>query len=304
MIIEKTNGLIAAPYSPMNQDGTINTRVVKDYAGLLERNNVIGAFVCGSSGEGLSMSVEERKLLAEEWVNKAGRLKIIIHVGATSIADSRELAAHAKSIGAQAIASIEPIYYLQAWMDDLVSYYKDISSAAPGVPFYSYYIPVLTKYQTDYSAFCKMAIEEIPDFAGVKYTNNNLAEYAQLIKRFGNRLDIMFGSDELLINALASGATGAVGSTYNFMPSVYTEIIKHFETGKMQEARDLQILSQDIIGLMPKYHGSIVFGKAVMKICGIDCGPNRLPLKNLSADEYVSLEKDLRQLGFFDINAI
>ncbi len=300
MKTDKTIGLIAAPYSPLNPDGSLNPSAVKNYAELLIRNNVQGAFVCGSSGEGLSLTIAERKILAEEWVKYGGKdLKIMIHVGATSIIDSQELANHARSIGVNGIASIEPIYYMSTWMEDLVTYYKELSSAAPGVPFYSYYIPGLTHYQTDYVEFCKKAIELIPDFAGVKYTNNNLFEYAQLIKRFGHELDILFGSDELLINALASGARGAVGSTYNFTPALYNEIIKHFNNGNIEEARELQILSQNYISLMPKYNGSIVFGKAIMNILGIECGPNRLPLKNLKDKELLQLEKDLKQVGFF-----
>ena len=304
MKVEKTRGLIAAPYSPMKEDGSINPEAVKGYANLLIRNNVKGAFVCGSSGEGLSLTIAERKELAELWVHHGGgNIKIIIHVGATSIKDSQELAEHASTIGASAIASIEPIYYLCGWQEDLVKYYKELCSASPGLPFYSYYIPVLTHYQTDYVDFCERAIQEIPDFAGVKYTNNNLFEFAQLIKRFGSRLDLMFGSDELLINALASGAVGAVGSTYNFMPSVYVDLIKYFNDGDLEKARELQFISQNIISLMPKYNGSIVFGKAIMRLIGIDCGPNRLPLKNFSGNDLVELEKDLKDLGFFQMCA-
>lgn len=296
-----SSGLIAAPYSPLTPDGNVNPAAIKGYAELLIRNGVKGAFVCGSSGEGLSLTVEERKVIAEEWAkNSADKLKIMVHVGSTSIKDSQALAEHAASIGAHSIASIEPIYYLTPWMEDLSKFYKEISSAAAGVPFYSYYIPALTHYQTDYVKFVEKAIVEIPDFTGVKYTNNNLFEYTQLIKRFGLKLDIMFGADEMLINALASGAKGAVGSTYNFMPALYDSIIEHFNKGNIDEARELQIISQNIISLMPKYNGSIVFGKAIMNIMGIDCGPNRLPLRNLSKNEFIELEKDLKLEGFFD----
>ncbi|MCK5821955.1 MAG: dihydrodipicolinate synthase family protein [Bacteroidales bacterium] len=305
MIVEKTKGIIAAPYSPMKEDGSLNPEAVKGYANLLIRNNVKGAFVCGSSGEGLSLTISERKELAELWVyHGRGNIKIIIHVGATSIKDSQELAEHAATIGASAIAAIEPIYYLGAWQEDLVKYYKELSSASPGLPFYSYYIPGLTHYQTDYVDFCERAIREIPDFVGVKYTNNNLFEFAQLIKQFGKQLDLLFGTDELLINALASGAVGAVGSTYNFLPSIYNDLMKYFYDGDIDKARELQIISQNIISLMPKYNGSIVFGKAIMKLIGIDCGPNRLPLRNLSGNELSSLEKDLKDLNFFKMCAI
>lgn len=298
---ERTSGLIAAPYSPFDNKMRLNTEPVGDYAAMLIRNGVTGAFICGSSGEGISLTADERKELAEEWASHAsGKLKLIIHVGATNIKDSCELAAHAREIGADGIASVEPVYYLQPWMEDLVVYYREISMSAPGIPFYSYYIPALTGYKTDYVDFCRRAILEIPDFAGIKYTNNNLVEYARLVKGFGEGIDILFGSDELLINALASGAQGAVGSTYNFMPSLYIDLIRFFNRGEINAARELQLIAQNIISLMPKYHGSIVFGKAIMKMTGIDCGPNRLPLKNLSVKEYESLKTDLADAGFFN----
>src|SRR5690606_27649956 len=105
------NGLIAAPFTPFQRDGGLNLNAINEYSSLLKKNQVSGAFIGGTTGEGMLMSVEERKSLAEEWIKyRDDSFKIIVHVGANSYRDAQDLADHARIIGADAVSSMGPLF--------------------------------------------------------------------------------------------------------------------------------------------------------------------------------------------------
>ncbi len=145
MKIEKMCGLVAAPFTPMTENGEINPKIVEQCARHLINNRVTGAFVCGTTGEGISMTSEERKIILEEWVRCSGsELKVICHVGSTSLPQSVELADHAEKSGAYAIAAFAPFFFRPGPAAELVSFFEPVAAAAPGIPFYYYHFPALT----------------------------------------------------------------------------------------------------------------------------------------------------------------
>src|SRR3954465_2113977 len=102
MKIPHLEGLIAAPFTPMNADGSINSQLIKPYYEFLKGNGIAGAFICGSTGEGVSMSTNEKMEIAEAWAaatNADRDFKIMMFLGGTSIAECKELARFTKRIG-------------------------------------------------------------------------------------------------------------------------------------------------------------------------------------------------------------
>jgi N-acetylneuraminate lyase len=145
--------------------------------------------------------------------------------------------------------------------------------------------------------FLKLASRGIPNLAGIKFTHENLMDYTRCLNFEEGRFNILFGRDEILLAALAMGATGAVGSTYNYMPSIYHQMIEAFNAGALENARRFQLVAIQVIAVMSR-HGGLPAGKAIMKMIGIDCGPVRSPLQNLSPEALASLTRELQQLGF------
>uniref|UniRef100_A0A8C5LKK5 N-acetylneuraminate lyase n=1 Tax=Jaculus jaculus TaxID=51337 RepID=A0A8C5LKK5_JACJA len=148
---KKLQGLVAATITPMTENGEINFAVIGQYVDyLVKEQGVKNVFVNGTTGEGLSLSVSERRQVAEEWVTQ-GRNKldqVVIHVGALSLKESQELAQHAAEIGADGIAVIAP-FFLKPWNKDaLISFLREVAAAAPALPFYYYHIPSLTGVKT------------------------------------------------------------------------------------------------------------------------------------------------------------
>jgi N-acetylneuraminate lyase len=123
-------------------------------------------------------------------------------------------------------------------------------------------------------------------------------EYQTLLAAENGRFCILFGRDEMLLSGLASGAPGAVGSTYNFAAPLYRKVMTAFERGDVKEARRLQGLAVEMVRVILRYRGHAGL-KAVMALLGMACGPNRLPIVALTAEERENLRLELEAIGFF-----
>ena len=282
--ISKTEGLIAATFTPFAADGSIDTGVVTRYAAHLRSQGVVGVFVNGTTGEGLSLSLAEREALAEAWKAEGRGLKLFVHVGHNAVLDARRLAAHAEGIGADAIAAIAPSFF-KPGLDALVDWCATVASAAPRTPFYLYHMPSLSGVNVPMAAFLRRAAPRIPTLAGVKFTYENLMDYMEALSLDGGRFDVLFGRDEILLAALALGARGAVGSTYNSAAAPYHETMRAFAAGDMAAAREAQARAQSLVDILVESGDGVVCGKAMMPLLtGIDCGPVRSPLANFGQE--------------------
>ncbi len=225
--------LVAATYTPFHADGSLNLDVIDGYARVLAERGVSDAFVCGTTGEGLSLSLDERMQVAQRWQAVAGDdLGVIVHVGHTALPDAQALAAHAQSIGAKAIASIGPTFFHPVGMDDLVEWCAQIAAAAPDLPFYYYHFPAMNSPRLPMTAFLQQASARIPTFAGIKFTDENLMEFHTCLDVSEGRYAMLFGRDEILLSALVLGARGAVGSTYNLISPIFRQMIAAFDGGR------------------------------------------------------------------------
>lgn len=296
---EHIEGLIAAAFTPFHEDGSLNLDLIPALTDKLVKDGLRGIFVCGSNGEGPNMTTEERMQVADAFVKAANkRLLIIVHVGHSSIAESRKLAAHAAQIGADAFSSVAAFYFKPASVQVLADCMAEIASAAPALPFYYYHIPTLTGVGMDMMEFLQIAGNRIPNLVGIKYTASTIQEYQSCFNYENGRFDVLFGFDELLLPALAVGARGAIGSTYTFSASQYLQTKAYFESGDMKAAQQQHLFMVEVIRIFAKYP-SIPAQKAIMKMLGWDLGPCRLPLTTFSQAQYDQLYKELDALSFF-----
>jgi N-acetylneuraminate lyase len=302
MQFEKVQGLIAAPNTPMNADGSIRPEVIDKQARLLARNGVIGAFICGTMGESLSLTTQERMDVAERWVRAAGRdMKVVVHAGHNSIQDAKALAAHAQKIGAWAAAAMPPVYFRPAGVADLVEFCAQVAAAAPKLPFYYYHIPSMTGVCISVADFLRAAHKRIANLAGIKYTAFDYADFGLALGLEDGRFDMLVGVDETLLCGLALGARGAVGGTYNYAAPLYLRLIEAFDAGDLATARQMQRKSVLMVECFKRANpSSLACSKAIMRMIGLDCGPVRPPLRSLNDQEYDSLRADLERIGFFE----
>ena len=214
MTFSRLAGLIAATFSPLQQNGSLDLKQVPSMTDFLIRQGVNGLYVCGSTGEGMSLSGDERRQMTEAWVQAAsGRVPVIVQVGHNSTEEARQLSEHAQQTGADAVSATCPSYFKVHDVETLIECMQPVAAGAPELPFYYYHIPSLTGSALDVADFLRRAVDRIPNLAGLKYTDTALHEFQRCVELNDGQFDVVWGCDEMLLGALATGTRGAIGST-------------------------------------------------------------------------------------------
>lgn len=296
----RLGGLVSAPYTAFNSNGDVDLSPVEKQVETLLNGGVKGAFVCGTTGESMSLTVAERMDVAKRWVEVAGKsLKIIVHVGHNCQRDAIELARHAQKVGAAAVAAQPPFFFKPANADQAVEFMRPIAAAAGSLPFYYYHIPSMTGVSLLMTDLLTVAADRIPNMHGIKFTHGDLMDYQRCVSLMNGRFEIAWGVDEMLLGALACGAQSAVGSTYNYSAPLYGRMIRAYRDGDMATAQRCAGNAVEMIAILLK-HGVLRTGKATMKMIGVDCGPTRAPVPPLNTDEYAVVRQAYERIGFFD----
>ena len=292
--LKKYEGIIPAFYACYDGEGKVNPAAVRELTQFYIDKGVQGLYVGGSSGECIYQSKEERKLVLEEVMAVAkGKLTIIAHIACNNTAESCELAAHAESLGVDAIASIPPLYFkLPPYA--IAKYWNDMSAAAPNTDFIIYNIP----QQAGVSLSVPLLKEMLknPRCIGVKHSSMPTQDIQmwrdEAIKQ--NREFVVFnGPDEQLISGLVMGACGGIGGTYGAMPKLYIKLYELVKAGDLATALEIQNLCCRIIYKMCSAHGNMyaVIKEVLRKLGGPDCGSVRAPLAELIEADAVVVDE-------------
>lgn len=294
--ISKYQGIIPAFYACYDEEGKISWERTKQWTRKLVELGVKGVYVCGSSGECIYQSKDERKKTLEAVVEAAeGKLTVIAHVACNNTADSAELAAHAESLGVDAVASIPPIYFhLPEYA--IAQYWNDISAAAPNTDFIIYNIPQLAGTALTMSLFHEM--RKNPRVTGVKNSSMPVQDI-QMFKMYGGDSFVVFnGPDEQLVSGLAIGADGAIGGTYGAMVELYNKIFQLCGNNEYEKARKIQYACDAIIYEMCSAKGNMyaVIKEIIRRRYGIDLGDVRKPLFSLVPEDEIHVVKCLNMI--------
>ena len=282
--MKKYEGIIPAFYACYDAQGNVNLDAAKKLTQWFIDKGVQGLYVGGSSGECIYQSKEERKAVLEAVMEVAkGKLTVIAHIACNNTADSKELAAHAESLGVDAIASIPPIYFkLPPYA--IAKYWNDMSEAAPNTDFIIYNIPQLAGVALSVPLLNEMM--KNPRCIGVKNSSmptQDIQMWRDEGIKAGRDFVVFNGPDEQLISGLVMGATGGIGGTYGAMPELYVELYRCVKAGELAKALEIQNDCCRIIYKMCSGHGNM-YGmiKEILRINeGLDCGSVRLPLAEL-----------------------
>ncbi|MCI9020441.1 MAG: N-acetylneuraminate lyase, partial [Eubacterium sp.] len=288
---EKYQGIIPAFYACYDEKGEVDGERVQALTGYMVKKGVKGVYVGGSSGECIYQTVADRKLTLERVMEAAeGKLTVIAHVACNNTKESQELAAHAQSLGVDAIAAIPPIYFhLPEYA--IAQYWNDISDAAPDTDFVIYNIPQLAGVALTMPLFREM--KKNPRVAAVKNSSMPVQDI-QMFKAEGGEGFVVFnGPDEQLVSGLAMGADGGIGGTYGVMPELYLKIEELVKAGNLEQARRVQYACNEVIYGMCACHGNL-YGviKEILKIReGLDIGGVRKPLASLVPEDMEQVKK-------------
>eukprot|EP00939_MAST-03C_sp_MAST-3C-sp1_P002983 g2983.t1 len=291
----RVSGLVAAVFSPFEEkSGGLNISRVNQQYTYLKETGVEWAFVGGTTGESLSLSKNERMELTEAWIQTG--MNVIVHVGSECLQDAKDLAKHAKASGAHAIATMPPVFFSPANAQALALTVAEICGATPSLPCYYYHIPSMSKYAQPMLDFVKAIAPLSENFVGIKYTglytNPGFMDAERVMnwdngKSFGH-YEVLGGREEMMLEALAVGITGFVGSQFNFAGDLFNRLYNRFQTSgltseSMKEIRGLQLAGVDLIGAWQVAPTGVNGGKVFMNLAGVGVGPARLP--SLPVDE-------------------
>ena len=283
--LEKYKGVIPAFYACYDDEGKISPERVRELTKYFIEKGVKGVYVNGSSGECIYQSVEDKKIVLENVMKEAkGRLTVIAHVACNNTNDSKELAAHAESLGVDAIAAIPPIYFrLPEYA--IAEYWNDISDAAPNTDFVIYNIPQLAGVALTPSLFAEM--RKNPRVIGVKNSSMPVQDIQIFKQDAGEDYIIFNGPDEQFISGRLIGAEAGIGGTYGVMPELFLKMDEHFKNGNLELAQKIQYDINAIIYKMVSGHGNMyAVIKAILRENeGLDIGSVRKPLPALIAED-------------------
>jgi len=283
--LDKYKGVIPAFYACYDEEGNISPERVQALTRYFVEKGVKGVYVNGSSGECIYQSVKERKIVLENVMKAAeGKLTVIAHVACNNTRDSRELAAHAESLGVDAIASIPPIYF-RLPEHAIADYWNDISDAAPNTDFVIYNIPQLAGVALTTGLFEVM--RKNPRVIGVKNSSMPVQDIQMFKQEAGEAYIIFNGPDEQFISGRVIGAEGGIGGTYGVMPELFLKMDEYVNAGKLDQAREIQYAVDAIIYKMCSAHGNMyAVIKEILRLNEkLDIGSVRLPLAPLTEED-------------------
>ena len=270
----KFSGIFPALVTPFYQDGDINYDSLKEIMDYNINKGVTGFYVCGSTSEVFRLTEKERFELYKkcaEFANK--RCTLIGHVGAFSTEQTIQYARYCEELGYDAVSAVTPFYFGYA-SEDIENYYIEIANSV-SIPVFLYHIP--SRSGTSLSFESLQRLFSYDNIVGMKFTSNDYYTFERVRKAFPNKV-LLNGFDEMLICGLATGADGAIGSTYNLCADIFIKIYKLCKSNDFAQALKYQNQANDIVSdLISQKDGIATLKFAIKELLGIDCGETRKP---------------------------
>ena len=278
--------------TPLNADETINVPVLQKQLADLMEEGADGFYIGGATGEGIALTAEARKVLAEEAIKFVNhRVPCIVHIASVNFAEAIELAKHAEAVGADAISAIPPMFFAYD-VNDVYNYYKAIAEAVT-IPVIVYYNP---NAGFNMNAGIAAKLFEIENVTGIKWTSSDYYGVVQLQNLTNGEMNIINGPDEMLLMGLSAGCDGGIGSTYNVMMPLIKAIYENFKAGNMAEALACQKKVDRIIAAILKWK-VIPAITVILKARGYKVGEAAFPMTRYTEEEKAQILADVREAG-------
>ena len=283
--------------------GAASTKNVDRYAAHLRREGCVGVFVCGTSGESMSLSVGERERLAEAWAASGARhgLRVIVHVGCDALLDAERLARHAASLGVDGVSAMAPRFVKCDSADALAAYCAAVARAAPATPFFYYHFPLATGVATKPSQLVRAALARIPTFAGMKYSAADMWEYGECCDAdAAGRLAFLPGFEAQTLAHLPyhpQDAYGAISLSFSVLAPLHRDVADAFYSGQSADAHALQAASRGFFRAVTPFGWTQAVKLALVDRGVLDSPLCRAPSRNLSPGERGALRRVFRDLA-------
>jgi len=292
----KPEGILPALVTPFTDDGkAVDEERLRFLVNRCIELGVHGIVPCGTTGEFVNMTTEEKKRVIKIVVDEVnGRVTVVAGTGASGTEQALEMTKYAKDVGADAALIVTP-FYLKPTDRGIYEHYDTISSEVD-LPIILYNIPQCTGVELTWQMVEDLA--QIPNIVGLKDSSGQLRYILAVLEKVRDKINVLCGHDEVVVAALAAGCSGAILASANVIPDVWVQIYNHVKNGELQKARELQYKVQKIARIIA---GSGAVGtKEALNMMKIKVGPVRKPLSvggELTYEAREELRLDLEKIG-------
>ncbi|KAL3287915.1 hypothetical protein HHI36_002371 [Cryptolaemus montrouzieri] len=289
-------GLIAPVFTPFKKNMEINLDIIDNYSQFLLRSGIKGVLVNGTTGEGPSLSKEERKIVAEKWKVSVSSTNqhLMVQVGGAPLPDVIDLAKHAEQIGVDSLLCLPELYFKPKSIEELIHYLKVIGSSAPNTPLLYYHIPSFSNVHLNMKHLMKAIVDVVPTFCGIKFTSTCLDEGHSAHQVYDGNYPVFLGADNVLAGAFTLGFDSAIATTLNILPQLSIDILNAINISDLKKARDRQEKLNTIIEIITQNGDWVPTMKCAMNLLTpINVGEVRNPLSNLEQNHVEEMQKKL-----------
>ena len=268
-------GLIPAMVTPFDERGEIDLTATESLVERFVEAGVDGISPLGSTGESSHLTNDERKRFAEEMTRiVAGRVPLVIGVGAAGTRETVELARHAEGVGADGLLVVSPFYW-KVGEEALFKHFATVAESV-GIPVLIYNLPVLTGVDLSPSLVARVA-RECPNVTGLKDT---VSEYSHIWSVLGEvkpakpDFSVLAGFEDLILPSMLAGGDGSICGLANVAPELFVGMVRAARDGDLGEAagmhrRVLSLMALGSLGDTPL--GAI---KLAMNVLGLPITPH------------------------------
>jgi 4-hydroxy-tetrahydrodipicolinate synthase len=292
----RPNGVNPALVTPFAKDQSVD----EDAFRALIRSvidHVDGLVPCGTTGEFNYLTVEENARLVQIAVEESRGKPVIAGTGAPGTKQALTLTRNAQEAGASACLIVCP-YFFHPSDKGIYQHYYEIATTLPDMPIILYNIPQVVDAYLPRRVVEDLA--DIPNIVGIKDSSGNLTYTMEVLEYAGDRINVLIGHDEVVLNALAGGASGMILASAQVYPEVWQEIYVAVQYGDLEHARALQREVQKLSRIFCRYGGGVAV-KQALKLMGLDAGRPRSPLKSVGGallhEDRAEIQLELEKLG-------
>jgi len=287
-------GVIVPLITPLDDHNQVDHAGVRQVVDFVVSKGVHAVMIGGTTGEGMLLSLVERKALLETVVERVNNaIPVIAHVGCIDTASTVDLSHHARAAGANILSAIVP-YFFTFNDEQIFRHFVSVAEAEPDMPVLLYAFPGNAKNDISAQLLGRL-LAAAPNIVGIKSSNDDLIRFQEYVDVGGSDFTACFGVDELMLGGLALGSKAQISGNANSFPEPFIQLYEAFQAGNIQRAQQLQQVVNHIVGL---HHAgqTTAFFKATLKMRGVSTGRVRPPMRELTAEELEEVTKGVMRM--------
>ncbi len=287
-------GAGVAIVTPFNKDESINYDRLDELIDYHCSHGTDSIIICGTTGESATMTEEEHIECVKFTIDRAkGRIPVIAGTGSNCTKTAVDMSKEASEYGADGLLLVTP-YYNKATQAGLAAHYTAVAKEVKA-PIIMYSVASRTGCNIE-PATAAALVKGVDNIVGIKEASGNISQVAKIMEMTDGNIDLYSGNDDQIVPLLSLGGKGVISVLSNVAPQETHDICERFFSGDVAGSRDLQLRALPLIEQLFCEVNPIPVKKA-MSLMGLDCGPLRMPLTELTAEHEKALSKAMRDFG-------